>query len=84
MIWKPIGPMLLRKLSARDKNVCPDCGSPLERCKAWDISEDYIGQPEWAQAATNAKKCPAEGCGFYYMRVGPGELFMKPFDGESE
>jgi len=79
--WEPIERSFERKLSARDKNVCPDCGEELERCEAWDISPDYIDQPDWIRAITNAKRCRDEECGFYYMRQGPAGFFMKPFGG---
>jgi hypothetical protein len=78
MEWERIEHPVDRRICARDKNRCPDCGGVLEQCKAWDISEHYAGQPEWAQQQTDARRCVVEGCGFYYLRVGPGEFYMKP------
>lgn len=78
-MWNKIEHPVDRRFCVRNKNVCPDCGEVLERCKALDISDDYIGQPEWAQQQTDARRCVADGCGFYYMRIGPGDFFMKAF-----
>lgn len=79
MTWTTLKTVLDRKKSARDKDTCPDCGAELEQCEAADIHEDYAAQPDWAKEVTNAKRCTVEGCGFYYLRIGPGCFHMKPY-----
>jgi len=68
--------LMTRKASARDKNTCPDCGAQLLRCKAGDIREEFSVQPAWAERETDARKCTAKGCGFEYLRIGPGIFHM--------
>lgn len=81
MSWEPIKEMFPRKLSARDKNICPDCGAELEQCDAQDIASEYSVQPGWARAVTVAKRCVVGDCGFYYMHIGPSGFYMKPYGG---
>ena len=72
--WSVIIHPFERRISARDKNKCPDCGNDLKHCKAGDIIDEFKIQPKWADQQTDARKCE---CGFYYLRVGPSGFYMK-------
>lgn len=69
-----------RKLVARDKGLCPDCGATLEKCEPGEVHRNYLEVPKgWAWA----RRCPVEGCGFRLVSMGPDFRMTNPPAGEA-